>query len=354
MRNLDQVTQQIISSLLLQNSPLTDFTIGSVNRTLIRSIASVQLEQDALLKQLEDNILLLSGDSNILDKKLSDFGITRIPASFATGVVLFKPKESNVNLFNTILTDLSTGNQYSVTSSVKYVNYLGEQAFDVIALNTGSNYNLDAGTKLTASFDSSLSILVGSNRTADGVLTGDISNGVDKETDQELTQRFINLVTGTRFSTSLALRDFVLSQNNITFVSIDNPLPGYINIWYDSSIPFTTLNVDNLRNTISNEIPAGVQFNLKSVTKQLVDIKLRISNFNGSSDTFRLKLQNDIKAWFINLNVNEVFNPNSLLSYLNTVNYNVASLELEGIQTLVTPLPDNLITVNDIYLTFGL
>jgi len=355
MRDLTQIKDQFISNLILQNSPLTDFTPGSVNSTLIRSIAAVQLEQDVLLEDLKNQMYLNTSDGTYLDSKLKDFGLIRKQATFANGFILMKPNSiTNALALNTILLNPVSGNQYQVTSGLRSINNEGEQSYAIQALDSGKEYNVNVNTKLVLATDPSLYIVVGRIRTTEGVVQEGISNGFNRETDNEFIRRFISTTTGTRFSTTAAIKSFILNQSNITFVSIDNPFPGHLIIWFESSITFTNVNLLNLRAVIQEELPAGISFDLKPIQKQLLTINLRINNNVINKDRVTSKLINDVDNWNNTLNVNETFEADSLLNYLNSVNFGLIPeiTYLTEISNIV-PAADTLISINNVTLTFG-
>jgi hypothetical protein len=322
MRDITQINNQFISNLILNNSPLTDFTPGSVNSTLIRSIAALQLEQDILIEDLKNQMYLNTSDTTFLDNKLSDFGLTRKPATFASGYILVKPNSTTTSLsVNTILVNLNNGNQYIVDSGLRSTNFQGEQSYSIKAVTSGKSFNVASNTKLSLATDPSLSIIVGRIRTTDGVVQEGITNGFNIETDSEFIKRFIAVTTGTRFSTTAAIKSFILSQTSITFVSIDNPFPGHLIIWFESSIVFTNTNIVNLRAIIQEQLPAGISFDIKPIQKQLINLDFKITGVVTNKDKITSKIISDIDNWNSTLNVNETFEANKLLTYLNNVNY---------------------------------
>jgi hypothetical protein len=351
-RTLNQIQQSFISNLILNNSPLTDFSPSSVNTTLIRSIAALQLEQDILLNDLNINIDLSKSPGIYLDNKVNDFGIVRKPATYATGSVLIKNTLGLSN--NSVLTDLNTNNQYIIVSSNYILNKFGEASYLIKSTFPGSKYNLPANSKLTFLDNPDVSIIVGTTRLDNLEVVGGLTTGSDKESDADLLNRFLYTILDKRFSTTNALKSVLLNQSNITFVSIDNPFPGHITIWFESNVVFLNSDIINLKEIIQAELPLGITFDLLMIQREYVSINLLITLTTKSRDDVVNKLTLDIKDWFSNLNVNEPFDPQVLLNYLNSVNFSfIPPVTYRDNPTIITPASDHLISLGNLLFTFN-
>lgn len=351
-RTLEQIRQSFISNLIINNSPLTDFSPSSVNTSLIRSISALQLEQDILINDLSNNFNLSKSPGIYLDNKVADFGMLRKPASYATGNILVK---NTIGLaLNTVLVDLNTNNQYIVVASNYTVNKFGEISYSIKSTSPGSKYNLPSNTKLTLLENLNLSIVVGTIRLDNLDVIGDLSTGSDIESDPDLLNRFISTILDTRFSTVNSIKSLLLNQSNIIYVSIDNPFPGHIIIWFESNIVFVNSDINNLKQLIEDELPIGITFDLLLVQRQSVNINLLVRTDNRSRDDIANKLTQDIISWFSTLNVNESFDPQVLLNYLNSVNFGfISSIAYNDNPTVIIPDPDNLLSLGDLLFTFN-
>lgn len=351
-RTINDITESFISNLKANNSPLNDFNPSSVNSTLIRSIAALQLEQDILLEELQNNIYLSKSPGIYLDNKVKDFGVTRKLATFASGSILAK-NSLGLNI-GAILTDLNTNNQYIITSSNSVLNKFGEASYLIKSTSTGSRFNLPANSKLTYVQNTSISIVVGNIRLDNLSVIGDISGGTDLESDSKLLNRFLYTILDTRYSTPNAIKSFLLSQSNISFVSIDNPFPGHLIIWFESSNILTNSDISNLKQSIQNELAAGITFDFLPIQRQYIDLNVLINTIIKTKDDVSNKLTADINTWFDNLSVNESFDPNVLLNYLNSVNFSfISNISFRDKTSPVVCLPDNLISINSLLFTFN-
>lgn len=350
-RNIDQIATSFISNLKLVNSPLTDFSPSSVNLALIRSIAALQLEQDILLDNLNTTSNLSTSTGIYLDNKVKDFGIVRKTSNYATGYILVK---TAFLALNSILTDINTNNQYTVVSSPSLANKFGEVSYLIKSISTGSKYNLEANSKLLYLQNPNINIIVGQYRLDNLDIVGDIKGGADTETDSLLLNRFVSTLLDSRYSTSSFIKSFILNQSNITFVYIDNPFPGHLTIWFESSVVFTNSDINNLNQLIEDQVPAGVTFDVLVIQRQFITINLLINNSIKNKDDVSTKLTEDVNSWFDQLKINESFDPQLLLTYLNSVNFSfLPSITLKDNPGIITCLPDNLISLGSLLFTFN-
>ena len=353
MRTFEDIRAQFVANLIKENSPLTDFTSSSVNTTLIRSIGALQLEQDLLLKNLQTQMFIETSDSTYLDAKLKDFGLKRKIATKSNGTVLVKPNVGTSLGINSVLTNTVNGNQYIVTEELNSVNTYGEVLFAIQSVSTGNTYNAPANTKLLFTVNPSLIVTVGFSRVDSTNVVGNLTGGSNNESNEAFISRFINTFTGARFSTTSAIKSFVLNEPNITAVSIQNPFPGHLTVWFETATVFTNANILNLKQSISQELPAGITFDLLTINRQFVDIHIIVNlnnNLEINKDVLINKLKSDISSWMRLLDVNQTFEPSFLLQYVNNINNNLISYPNE--LTSVSALPDRLISLANTIITF--
>lgn len=97
-RTYDQILADMIAYVQLR-TPLSDFTVGSVIRTVLEAAALEDDEQYFQLVQLLEDFSISTATGSGLDRRLADFGITRKPAQSAIVQVQF----TNTNLKTEIL-----------------------------------------------------------------------------------------------------------------------------------------------------------------------------------------------------------------------------------------------------------
>jgi uncharacterized phage protein gp47/JayE len=109
------------------------------------------------------------------------YGITPVPATYATGTATATGTNGSVIPINTIL-KLDAATSYRVTTGQVIAG--GVAALPITAVLAGSAANIPLGTSLT--FESSIAGVY-----ATATVAGDITNGVDEEGTEELRARYL-------------------------------------------------------------------------------------------------------------------------------------------------------------------
>lgn len=157
-RTFEQILTDMVSYVQAR-TPLSDFSVGSVIRTVLEAAALEDDEQYFQMVQLLDAFSLTTASGEDLDRRLADFGLVREPAKRAYGQVRF----FNRNLrFDDVALDAVAGatsvqvfnSATFPVSGFPYVVRLAEGTVrvhdvSVIANNTASNtLTLDASTPI--------------------------------------------------------------------------------------------------------------------------------------------------------------------------------------------------------------
>lgn len=183
-----QVSAQIVNALAL-SEPHLDTSIGSPARKIIDAVAASQAEAtvDTMLTSYTYDIDSKSGGD--LDDFVALFGLSRLPAQRATGVVTFSRDTATAA---TKIATVGSGAQVMAMTSpnifvqtlASAVLALGQASVDVPvqAINPGPSGNVGSGT-LTSLASTIDGVTAVTNASA-------LSNGVVAETDDALRARF--------------------------------------------------------------------------------------------------------------------------------------------------------------------
>lgn len=278
------------------------FTKGAVFRALAEAQASVSLWLQGLILQLLTVTRLATSQSIDVDSFVNDYGLTRLPANAATGLVTFAratPTNPAVIL---------------VGAAVQSTD--GTQTFTVYADPTNSAYSVNAGGAGIAGYTipaAVTSLIVPVQNTIAGafgnVQAGAITiiqtgmsgidtvtnvaaftNGFNAESDVALKARFVLFINSLAKGTESAIGFAVQSvQQGMQYQIIENPPPA------PGSPPAVTLYVDDG----SGAIPAGtltaattaaqamraagVSLGVFAATKLLANVTMTIATAPGYS-----------------------------------------------------------------------
>lgn len=88
-RNYEQILADMINHVRA-NTTLTDFTVGSVIRTILEAASLEDDEQYFQMVQLLDAFRVQTASGTDLDERAADYNLTRLSASASTGTVVFR------------------------------------------------------------------------------------------------------------------------------------------------------------------------------------------------------------------------------------------------------------------------
>ncbi|AZG14926.1 baseplate J/gp47 family protein [Cupriavidus pauculus] len=209
---------------------LVDLTVGSVFRAIVETSASGTVWLQSLILQVLAITRAATSSGSDLDSWVGDFGVTRLPATFATGQVTFSrftPAQQAVVPVGATVQTGDGSQQYSVVadaSSPAYNATLGgyvaaagvaSVTVPVVAVSAGSAGNAIAGA---------VSVISGAIAGIDTVTNAaDFSNGADAESDPALRTRFVAYVRSLSKATKDAVRYAVTSlQQGVTVSLVEN------------------------------------------------------------------------------------------------------------------------------------
>lgn len=320
-RTISQIQQNLFQYLIEQNSKLNDISPGSVLYTLTRAIAGIHNEQELLLSELSKSYFPSTASGSYLDSLGANYGLYRMGGDYAKGKTALSALVTNVSLSNEILIDPVTGLQFFIDSSTKTeLTNLTEIYLPIQAARLGTEYNLQAGTKLVIPNYPSVKAYVGSHRNDTGALCGDLKNGRSNETDESFRERIIDFILNKRATTTAALTSLLIQDPAVEWISISSPLPGYIEVWVDSASPLTITQKERLTTDIRNNIAAGITFTIIQPKKQLVEINYLVKPIQGFNITeLTDKIISTTNTYFNNLTINTTLNISELEQLIKRV-----------------------------------
>lgn len=280
-RTLADIQQEFHTFLLEQNSQLTDVNPGSLLYTLSRSFAATQLQTDMLLNDLTSSFYLDTVSGADLDRRATDYSLTRKPGARATGYVLGISRAEGFNVpQGTIFTDPVTNLQFEVgldQSGNIPVSSFSEVRIPITCTTAGELGNLNAGTRLITPLFPQGSFVVASHRTSGGALCGDLIGGLNPESDEGLRLRIRQTILFSRSTSEQAIRSVLLAEASVPWVALRYPKPGIIQVWIDnpSQIPATELY--RLKQIVETVKPAGIPVvTTHQAERLLTDINIHI------------------------------------------------------------------------------
>jgi uncharacterized phage protein gp47/JayE len=218
-RTYEQILTDMIAYVQARTS-LSDYTVGSVIRTVLEAAALEDDEQYFQMVQLLDAFSLTTASGEDLDRRLADFGIVRLQASRAFGQVRFF--DSNLTT-DEVAADAVVGNTtVQIFDSTKfpttgfpYTIRIGEgtarvQDVFVTANNTASNeFTLDSATPLLTEIfvADRVSLVTGaSSNTINAGLTVQAPPTVSERAKNYVTQEPAFILAGNYYSNMVRAR----------------------------------------------------------------------------------------------------------------------------------------------------
>lgn len=224
-------------------SQLTNFTIGSILRSLIESNSSNALWLQSVASQLLAICRLTTSSGNDVDTFVNPFGYFRRPAVPASGNVTFSRFSALTSATIPFKTDLQAGAQVMAPSISQTYSVLGDP--DNIYYNSGlSAYVLPIGiSSITVPVEANVggvggnvaanlinvisSVIIGIDTVTNSLA---FANGEDQETDQQVKNNFPVYLAGLSKSTYSALVSATLAVPGVTRFNLVENLQFMTNV----------------------------------------------------------------------------------------------------------------------------
>lgn len=296
LQNFTSLVQNMAAAVQGAASQLLNLTPGSVLLAVLEASASAALWVQWLILQVLSMARLSTSSGTDVDSFVNDFGLTRLPATYATGNVTFSrftpTNAATISVGTTAITSdgtqtfavvENTANAAWNATSGAYVIAAGisSASIPVQAVNAGTQGNVSAGA-IT---------LLGTATPYVDTVTNSVafSNGENAETDAALKARFVNYIGSLAQATDLAVETAALSVQSGLSVNIAENVnssggyqPGNFIVTVDdgSGNPPTTL-LNTVYTAVNAVRPIGSTFAVFGPTVTNVTIALTITVASG-------------------------------------------------------------------------
>lgn len=294
---------------------LVDLTVGSVLRAVVEANAAVVVWLQGLLMQVLAITRAATSSGTDLDSWVADFGVTRLPAVAAIGIVTFSRFTTTQQVVVPIGATVQTADgtqQFTVTIDTTNPAYnaglggyviaagVGNVTAPVQALTAGAAGNAVAG---------SVSVIAGAISGVDTVTnTAAFTNGADAESDAALRTRFIAYVASLSKATKNAVGYAITSlKQGIVYSLVENQTYagaaqyGYFYVVVDDGTgsPSSTL-LSSVANAIDAVRPLTSTFGVFAPVVVNASVAMTITTAAGYDHTATALLAKNALTAYIN------------------------------------------------------
>jgi uncharacterized phage protein gp47/JayE len=298
LQSFPQWVQQQAAAIQASASKLVDFTAGSIERAIIEANASVALWVQWLILVVLQKTRLSTSTGADVDSWCADFGLSRLPAIQAPGVVTFsrftptlqalispgvQVKTADGTQIFTVTTDTTSAAWNAGQGGYVIPAGVASVTVPVQAVNAGVQGNIQAG---------SITLIASTTPNIDTVTNAAaFTNGVDAETDDALKARFqsyiASLVRGNIPALTFAINAV---QQGLTFQIGENIStggayqPGNFIVYLDdgSGAPSSAL-LSSVSNAVENYRPLGSTYAVMGPTVISASVAFTIVAASGYS-----------------------------------------------------------------------
>lgn len=212
------------------STKLIDFRIGSVLRAIIEANAAVVLWLQGLVLALLARSRAATSNGTDLDTWVGDYGLTRLPAVAASGLVTFARFTAGAQAVVPVgaVVQTADGSQrYDVTLDTGDARYSAIAGGYVLPIGTLSIQVPVLAETAGAAGNAAAGVISTINQSISGVdtvsNTAQFTNGSDAETDTALRARFVAYINSLSKATRAAIANAVASVGaNITTLIVEN------------------------------------------------------------------------------------------------------------------------------------
>jgi len=266
-KDFQTLVREQVTAIQGGSKTLADLSVGSILRVIVEAYSAVALWLQGMILQLLATTRAATSSGTDLDTWVADYGVTRLPATVASGQVTFSrftPTAQAVVSIGVVVQTTDGTQQYAVALDSTNSSYSAAQGGYVLTAGTVSlNLPVKALTP-GASGNASANGINTLGQAIPGVDTvanaANFTNGADAETDEALRTRFINYIKSLSKATKDAVGNAVTStQQGLNYTLTENqshtgtPQLGYFYLVVDDGTGTLT---DNLKTTIYNAVDA--------------------------------------------------------------------------------------------------
>ncbi len=229
-KDFSTIVSDMVTAIQGAAAVLVDLTIGSILRATVEANAAVVLWLQGLILQLLATTRAATSNATDLDSWVGDYGLTRLPAVAATGVVTFArftPTLQAIIPVGALVQTADGTQQYTVMADATQTAYnAGLNAYVIAAGVTSCTatvqaVNAAAATNAAAGVINTLVQAISGVDTVTNALN--FTNGADAESDGALRARFVTYVASLAKATKAAIGFAITSvQQGVDYVITEN------------------------------------------------------------------------------------------------------------------------------------
>jgi uncharacterized phage protein gp47/JayE len=372
LKGFSQLVQDMAATLQGSASTVIDVSVGSVLRAVFEANASVALWLQWLILQVLRTTRAATSTGADLDSWMADFGLSRLPASAATGIVTFARFTPSVPA------------SIPVGAAVKSAD--GALSFVVVADTTLSTWQLSSNTYLlpsgVASIDlpvsctqsgsvgnvlaNTLTVVASSLPAVDTVTNAAaFTNGQTSETDEAYRTRFQNYLLGLSRATPTAIRSAIAAiQQGLNVAILENTgadggsKTGSFLILVDdgTGVPSTSL-LSNVAAAVDNTRPIGTEFYVQAPQVLTVSVHLVVLVATVLTDTaLQTSIATSITDYLNSLPIGSIAYATRIAQCAYSVStqvLNVSNITLNGTFADVAPAANTVIKSGQVTVTIN-
>lgn len=309
------LVQQAAAAAQSASRAVLDFTVGSILRAIMESVAGIVMWLQYLVVEVLRISRAATATGADLDTWLADFGFARLPAVAATGSVTFSrysSAQSALILPGTTVSTADGSQSFTVTTDTTNGLWSAGQGGYVIPASTASGTvpvqasiggiagNVAAGT---------VTVIGTALANVDTVTNGSpFTGGIDAETDTAVRARFALYIAGLRRATLDAIRSAIAGvQQGLVYNITENYdgsnvwTPGLLTIVVDdgSGSPSTPL-LDQVRAAVDAVRAASVRFTVSGPSVVTANVAMTVVVSSGYSHSAVASLVQSAVAAMVN------------------------------------------------------
>lgn len=270
---------------------LVDLTVGSTLRAVLEANASVALWLQWLILQVQTMTRAATSDGADLDSWTADFGLARLAAVPAVGVVRFArftPTEAALVPVGALVRTADAQHGFRVQADPAHLAWSGPQAGYVlgagvasVAVKVAAEVPGSAGNVQAGAITLIAEALAGVDTVAnDAALAG----GLDAESDAALRLRFVDYLASRSRATTVAVGHAIASlRQGLRYTIVENAAAGSFVVTVDdgSAAPSPAL-LASAASAIEAVRPLATSFSVQAPAVVLADVSLTITTAPGA------------------------------------------------------------------------
>ena len=358
LKGFTQLVEDMSAALQSSASSLVDVSVGSVIRAIFEANASVVLWMQWLVLQVLQMTRATTSTGADLDSWMHDFGLNRLPAVAAAGIVTFSRFAANIAATIPVGTVVKTSDgslsfvviqdssisiwQPALSAYVVPAGVVGTD-LPVVCRTSGLVGNVLSG---------SVNIIASSLPCVDKVVNQNpMSSGVDAESDEAFRSRFQGFLATRSRATVAAVSNAIacVRQGLDILIKENTGLDGlykvgaFLVVVDDGSGHPSPALLSNVTAAIETVRPIGTTFGVVSPTVLLVNVKLTVDfgSIEVRSDSID-SIRRQIVSYLNSLSIGRMASITRVAQRAYVAEFNVENvhdIQLNGISADIVPPP---------------